>query len=196
MITVYITEGQTEVTLGRRGENLARDMVFPLDKLIEDYGEGTATLMVKRSQDTDAYPAATTQEDDGLHWVLNSADTAYKGLGKAEVFWYVDEQLAKSVVYNTWTDPDIGGVTETPPAPQAAWITQLLADIRAELDAEELVMDGKVATAKGYADDAKDYKNEASGFADAAAASAQEASNTLSATIYVDDNGNFQIKGE
>ena len=196
MITVYIPEGKTEISLGRKGENLVREIVFPLDKLIEDYGQGTATLMVKRSQDADAYPAAVTQADDGLHWAITNADTAYKGQGEAEVFWYIGEKLAKSVVYNTFTDKDIGGVTETPPQPYEAWIEQLLDDIDAKLETAQEAMDGKVDEAKGYADDAESYKDGASHYADSAAASASEASEILSATVYVGDDGNFYIRGE
>jgi hypothetical protein len=56
-------------------------IAFDLAYLIENYGNGTAVLAVKRSQDSSAYPAVVTQEDATLLWTVNETDTAYVGSG-------------------------------------------------------------------------------------------------------------------
>ena len=180
MNTVLIKVGRPDqtISLGRRGENEVTEVIFDLTYFVQTYGEGSAALLAKRSNDTDAYPVATTRTDNKVKWVVNNADTEYKGQGKAELFWYIDEKLAKSEVYLTWVDPDIGGVTETPPEPYEAWITAL-----------EDEMDDKLGSAQQAVTDAQGYANDALN-------SAQQADTILASTVYVGDDGNFYIRGE
>ena len=176
MVTIQADE-KTPIRLGRVGENEVTQVQFDLSELIKDYGDGTVTLMAKRSQDTDAYPVATTRNNTKMSWLVTSGDTAYKGQGKCELFWYVGNALAKSIVFVTIVEPDIGGVGEEPPQPYEPWIKAL-----------EDEMDEKIGTAQQAVTDAK-------GYADAAAASAQEAQTILASTVYIGNDGNFYIRG-
>jgi len=182
--------------LGKRGgETGATAVVFDLSQLIESFGNGNATLLAKRPTENTAYPCASEREGDSLTWTVSNADTYCVGYGRAELFWYVGEVLAKSVVFLTQITPDIGDEGEAP-QPYESWVTQLLEDIDDKNAAAQQIMDGKVSEAQGYANEAKGYKNQAKNSADAAAASATEAAQILDTTVYVGTDGKFYIRGE
>lgn len=129
-ILIVVGEEPQNIPLGRKGEKSIKCFDFDCSYLAEKYGAGTAMLVAKRSQDIDAYPIGATQANNIVSWVVSNADTAYVGQGKCELFWYVDNALAKSVVFGTWTEPDIGGVGETPPDPYVEYLEDLEAMIQ------------------------------------------------------------------
>lgn len=137
MITINVgTQSGCKIDLGIRGENEARQIAFDLSWLIQNYGNGVGVILVKRATDEEAYPAANiNQSGVTLTWVLSNVDTGVMGKGRAELFWYVDETLAKTIVYPTWVAPDIIGTSTEPPDPYDSWLEQLAeytAQIRAE----------------------------------------------------------------
>lgn len=190
MVTINIpTDGSvTRIPIGRRGENEATQIIFDVTHFIETFGNGSAVLLAKRSQDEASYPVAVVRDETTVTWLVNNADTAYQGNGKAELYWYVDDVLAKSLVYSTFVAEDIGDPTE-PPEPQQAWTEAFLAEVNEIISDAEESMDGKVTEAQGYADSASQS-------AEAAAESAQEAAEILANTIYIGNDGNFYIRGE
>lgn len=119
------------INIGRRGTYQTETIVFDVSKLIEKYGVGTAVLMVKRPKDTAAYPAMTTYEDGKVYWVVTETDTAITGYGECELFWYVDNGLAKTVIFSMNILRDIGETTEEPPDPYDTWV-DTLTDLGAE----------------------------------------------------------------
>lgn len=129
MKTINIVVGQTPqsygIVIGRRGENEATQLVFDVSSLISTYGSGTAVLMAKRPTDISAYPVTVTQDGATVTWTVTDADTAYKGRGECELFWYVGDVLAKSVVYRTTIGKDIGTTTEEPPDAYESWVETL-----------------------------------------------------------------------
>lgn len=114
-----------KITIGRRGTHGSEVVVFDLSYLIKVYGAGIAILMVKRPQDETAYPAVTTQSESSLTWVISDVDTTYKGSGECEIFWYVDDALAKSVIYPLIVMRDIGETVEEPPDAYQTWVDHL-----------------------------------------------------------------------
>lgn len=128
MIAVNVDSKTTTIPLGRQGENLARVIYFDLSEMIEEYGEGTATLMNKRVGDSVAYKCTTTQSGDLLTWMPTNTDTAYSGTGKCELRWVVGNVLAKSVTYKTTITPSITAETDLPASYQT-WYESLLAEI-------------------------------------------------------------------
>lgn len=121
------------ITIGRRASHGTERVVFDLSYLIKTYGEGVAELLVKRPVDSSAYPAITSQQDNTLTWIVSDVDTAYKGAGECEIFWYVDDGLAKSIIYPLTIMRDIGETTEDVPAGYQNWVDHLT-----ELGAETL----------------------------------------------------------
>lgn len=127
MITtnVIVSEKSESLDLGFRLENGVRAIVFDITYFIENFGAGDAQLLVKRSADSQPYPVALISGETEVGWVITNADTAYKGAGECELFWFIGEELAKSVKYPTWVADDIGDST-TPPDPQEGWVTALI----------------------------------------------------------------------
>ena len=177
MNTINVKVGETtdSINLGRRGENEATEVVFDVSSLVSTYGAGNPVLLAKRAQDSTAYPVSATSEEDSVTWLVNSADTAYKGSGECELYWYVGDVLAKTVVWSTWVSDDIGEEGEAP-QPQAEWVTQMLEQMQT------------------IADSAQDSADSASESADSAQASAEEAQTILNSTIYIGADGNFYIR--
>lgn len=154
-MTIDITVGKSkpEICIGRRGENNATEVRFDITSMIETYGDGTVTLYVKRKGDAEAYPATVERDGEIVTWTVSNADTAYVGYGAAELWYYVDNVLAKTVVYLTIVKEDIGEETGTPPDPYETWLDQMS---QYSQNAENAA-----AQAGGYADDAQTAAEEA-----------------------------------
>ena len=159
MVTVNITVGEKpqSIDLGTRLENEARLIVFDVSYLIKTYGQGTAVLMAKRSQDSTAYPVAVTQSGSEVAWLVTNADVQYKGQGEAELFWFISDTqdgLAKTIVYSTWVADDIGEEGEVP-EPFEPYFEQILNAVeRIEAMGEELLA---LYTHTVYVDDNGDF---------------------------------------
>lgn len=128
MIDVYATG--LSIDIGRQGENLARNIYFDLSDLIDNYGEGTATLVHMRPSDTAPYICEVERAGNFLIWAPTSTDTAYPGAGKCELRWVVGETLAKSIIYTTTIAPSITGA-EGVPDPYKSWYDAIIAYIEA-----------------------------------------------------------------
>lgn len=115
------------IRLGRRGETEATQIIFDVSSLIATYGDGSAVLLAKRPVDTAAYPVTVEQDGNTVTWIVSDADTSYKGQGEAELFWYVGDALAKSIVFTTHIDRDIGATTEEAPDAYQSWVDSLTA---------------------------------------------------------------------
>lgn len=163
MITVNVNQTTDKIYLGRRGETEARVIVFDVSDLIESYGEGTATLLAKRQGDSDPYPVNTVQSDSSVAWTISDSDSAVSGYGQCELFWYVGDTLAKSIIWQTWTDPDIGTEGEVP-QPYESWVQEVI-------DAAQLAEESAVEAAQ----------------------SVVEAQEVLASAVKVDSNGKFYI---
>lgn len=126
MIDVYATG--SSIDIGRQGENLARNIYFDLSDLINNYGEGTATLVHMRPLDKAPYVCAVTRSGTFLIWAPTSTDTAYSGSGKCELRWVVGDVLVKSIVYRTFVTESITG-DSTVPSEYESWYEALLEHI-------------------------------------------------------------------
>lgn len=106
-----------DIPIGRKGENLARAVDFSdiIAEIKKDYGDGgKIVVLVKRPNEDVPYPAAAIDESDGLTWTPTETDTAIAGRGNAEVDYYVDDVLVKSVLFTTYTHDSIGVSGDTP----------------------------------------------------------------------------------
>lgn len=117
-----------DIPIGRKGENLARVVDFSdiIAEIKKDYGDsGKIVVLVKRPNEDMPYPAAVVDESDGLTWTPTETDTAIAGRGNAEVDYYVDDVLVKSVLFTTYTHDSIGVSGDTP-EPGYDYMKQLL----------------------------------------------------------------------
>lgn len=157
------------IVIGRRGTYDTMQIAFDLSYLVESYGNGVAVLAVKRSQDSSAYPAVVTQEDNTLTWTVSETDTYYVGSGECQLMWYVDGGLAKTIIYPMVVMRDILQTAEEPPDGYENWIERLT-----ELGAET---QQNAQNAAQSASDASTAKDDAVTAKEAAEA-AQEAAET------------------
>lgn len=156
------TKGAT-IPIGRQGENDATVVVFNISALIAEYGDGAVVLLVRRNKETDPYPVVVERDGETATWTVSNVDTARVGIGACELFYYVNDVLAKSIVYTTVVRESIDGSTGTQPDPYESWIEELTA-----LGAETL-------TNATSAENAKDAAERAQGKAEDAQAAAEEA---------------------
>ena len=127
MITVKANDISI-LSLGRQGENLARQVVFDLSAWVEEYGPGVVELIAQRPGDDTPYPVAVRRDGESMLWDLTAADTAVAdGYGRCELRWYVGDILAKSKIWRTWVEPAMDTPSETtPPEPEKGWVDQVL----------------------------------------------------------------------
>jgi len=163
-VTVNNCTPQT-IVIGRRGTYDTLQIAFDLSYLVESYGNGVAVLAVKRSQDESAYPAVVTQGDNTLTWTVSETDTYYVGAGEAQLMWYVDGGLAKTIIYPMVVMKDILATSEEAPDAYQTWVDALIAEgaetLRNAQDAAQSASDAESAkddavTAKEAAEEAQE----------------------------------------
>ena len=141
MITVTPVNGT--IDLGREGENLARQVVLPLEDLAA--GKGHALLLHQRAGDSSPYPVDIRQEGNSLIWVVTNADTGAAGLGSAEVRWLGDDgQVIKSRIYHTVTQKALSD-PESPPEAYEGYVEAVAAIAR---DARNAAAESKALYAR------------------------------------------------
>lgn len=163
MIIINVdTDRGNLIELGRRGEYGVREIWFDLTYLIDSYGEGTATLSYVRPTENTPYIVNASQEDNRLAWNVDGTDTAFDGIGKCEIRWSVEGNLAKTIIYRTMVKQSLTG--ERPDSGEEDWYDKMIDYI-----------DDKVVDSQEYAQAAAQSASDASDSATAASASAQDA---------------------
>lgn len=192
----------TTLSLGRQGENLARQVVFDIRDLESLYGSGTVEVIHQRPGDAQPYPLAVQRDGTLVTWDVTATDTemsaatANERYGKCELRYYAGETLAKSQIWRTWVESAMDTPSETaPPEPEQGWVDQVLdakqtaekAAVDAKADADRaVVLAAEVAKNASQVMQNASYTNEAKEAAvlsaSEAAQSAQEAAE--SAAVY------------
>ena len=134
MLTIHAISGHT-ITLGREGENLARQVAFDVSEWRASYGDGTVSLIAQRSGDDESYPCNITVDGSTVKWEITAADTARSGYGKCELRYSVGDVLVKSETWHTYTSDAMGTPAPEPPEPQKAWVDKVLEAGQAAVDA-------------------------------------------------------------
>ena len=116
--------------LGKQGENNAVKITFPIQKWINEFGEGTAVLLVLRPEDETPYITTTTTDSGVVTWTVSSTDTAQAGIGKCELQYIVDETVVKSRIWQTVTLASLEDAGESPD-PESGWVADLIGEITA-----------------------------------------------------------------
>lgn len=93
----------SDIHLGRTGENDVEGVRFDVKDWPDLYGEGGSFVLVhQRPGDTQPYVCATAVGSSGcLVWVIQDVDVQYTGRGEAQLTYVVDSKVAKSVIYTT-----------------------------------------------------------------------------------------------
>lgn len=168
MQSIYAHPG-VHLALGRKGENVARQVVFDLRAWRAAYGDGAVSLCAKRAGDAEPYPCGVTQDEDTAVWVLRAADVDKPGWGNVQLSYYVGDTLAKSQTWRTLVAPSLCACGD-PGEVQQGWLDQAGKDAAA---AQQGAKDAQKAQ-KAAEDAAKAAKSSAEAAAGAAKA-AQDA---------------------
>ena len=97
------------ILLGRQGEKNVTRVEFDLLLFVQQYGEGTVQLYVRRAGETEVYPAEATRSGNTAVWDIGEEWTGKAGRGYCELQWYVGDKLAKSEVYRTEVETSLQG---------------------------------------------------------------------------------------
>lgn len=165
------------IPIGIRGETEATQVVFDVGSLEEAFGAGTIVFHVKNHPTASPYPVAVDYADSAAVWTVSSVDTQFVGYGKCELSYYADDTLAKSIVFRTRVEADIGLPSSTVPDPYDTWL-DVLSDLAADtqLNAQAAASSASDAeTAQGLAEDARDAAASAQGAAETAQGYAEAA---------------------
>ena len=151
MKTIDITVGTDRgpIPLGMQGESNVRQIRFDCAALTACYGNGTAALSHQRSQDTDPYPAAITQDGSTILWTVSNADTALtpgtSGHGACQLEWYTDSGLARTLVWETEVIRSLSDTLEAPPDAVEPWYRKLLDAVASHTVDEDRLADAVAA---------------------------------------------------
>lgn len=168
---IYTAVPGRAIPLGFLGENRVEAVVFDRSCWLTEYGPGTFELVHRRSQDTDPFPVAVTVSGGAVTWIPTESDTAYRGVGEAQLLFYTpDGKLKKSEIYQTVTARSLTSA-EDPPSPAQGWVEQVL---QAGVDAQLAQTGAETAqtaaeTAQGKAEDAQEAAENARDRAESAA---------------------------
>ena len=108
--------------LGREVENDVTEVTFDCSAWAEEYGDGTISLVYRRSADVEAYPITIVQDGATATWTISSTDLAYKGAGEAQLFYFVGDQIKAGYILKTMVQRSLTS-TQNPPEPWIPWVT-------------------------------------------------------------------------
>ena len=169
-----------KILIGRQAENNAIKVVFDLSFLIQNFGDGTAVLVHQRTKDNAPYIVTTQQDGSTLSWNVSQIDTAYVGVGQAELRWTVGDTLAKTIIYKTWTVKSITA-DEVMPDEYQSWYDAMIEYIdQLKVDSDARLAEA-VENARQSATDAAESATQADASADSAETSANQASQSATA---------------
>lgn len=125
--------------LGRRGENMARKVLFDLSDWYRKFGPGEVQLLAQRPGEDTPYPCDITVEGDNAAWVIRTADvhvvSSGGSYGRCELIYTVDGRIVKSEIWLTIIQESLGPLGSRPPEAQQGWVDQVLQAGRDTADA-------------------------------------------------------------
>ena len=188
MIDINIYESQTckTVSFGRKGENLARRVMFDISALIAEFGAGSFEWVIRRPNESTVY-IAVNKEQDGNTAILNltTTETAISGYGGLELRYYVDDVIVKTIVWRTSIAASLGGGDV--PDPIEDYIDQMREIAQDASESADAAGDSatqaavSATNAAGSATEAAGYAANAAASAGAAADSATDSAESASA---------------
>lgn len=118
------------INIGKQGENKATQVVFDVSEMIDTYGSGTAVVVVQRRGDLHPYELDnTSQSGDKVTWTVSNTDTAVYGTGRVQLFWTINDEVAKTVTYAFFVEEALSDPTDAPYVPDGGWISEKIGDL-------------------------------------------------------------------
>jgi hypothetical protein len=98
---------------------------------------------VRRCADESPYLSELSVDGTKATWTVTGADTAKSGHGKAQLAYYVGEQIAKTVVYTTYVAPSVEQ-GDVPPDPYESYLERMAeigAQVAASVEQAQAILD-------------------------------------------------------
>lgn len=121
-----LVKSGVEIDLGKRGEHLARCIVFDISGWQKTYGDGSVHLLHQRNGDKAPYPCVVETDGTFVRWLLSETDVDVAGRGRAELQYFVDEARVKSETWNTRTNRSMNNEGPIPEEPAENWLNTML----------------------------------------------------------------------
>lgn len=117
------------IEVGKQGENGATQVVFDVSEMVETYGSGTAYVVVQRRGDAEPYLLDnTSQSGNKVTWTVSNVDTDVYGTGRVQLFWMINEQVAKTVTYQFYVEEALHDPQDAPVVP-GGWISDEIGNL-------------------------------------------------------------------
>ena len=143
VIQVDCGAGPTTLKLGLQGENEVTAVEFDLGAFATEFGAGQPVLYVRRCADESPYLSELSVDGTKATWTVTGTDTAKSGHGKAQLAYYVGEQIAKTVVYTTYVAPSVEQ-GDVPPDPYESYLERMAeigAQVAASVEQAQAILD-------------------------------------------------------
>lgn len=105
---ILTTNNKKIIDFGIKGENLAKTITIDFSDWKETYGNGELRVFIQRNGEDVAYPAEITIQNSKASLPITSKETAIAGFGLMEIYYVVDTQIVKSVIWKTMVQPSLG----------------------------------------------------------------------------------------
>ena len=171
------------ICIGKQGENKAVCVRIDCRDTLSEH-EGASALIKVENANGVVYPGQAELTDGVLEWTITKSDTAYAGLGKAQIeISGVSGEIFKTAIMQTWVLESLQGAGETPD-PVQDWLEEAAEKLQAltgavdDAFAAASAADAAAADAilaAGDADDAADAANQAAATANAAIEASEQA---------------------
>lgn len=125
MIIDVGSDKSVTINLGRQGENAVTEVTFDFSAFYDEFGQGSIALVMQRTKVDEPYPIIMDVDGTYATWTVSSTDTAYKGTGKVQLFYIVNKQIKKSVIFKTRVEPSIE-TEDLPDDPYMSYLEQMV----------------------------------------------------------------------
>lgn len=136
MIVDVGSDKSVTINLGRQGENAVTEVTFDFSAFYDEFGQGSIALVMQRTKLDEPYPIILDVDGTEATWTVSSIDTAYKGTGKVQLFYIVNKQIKKSVIFKTKVEASIE-TEDLPDDPYLSYLEQMTAigaDVKSSAD--------------------------------------------------------------
>ena len=124
---IYKADGvHVTIPIGRVGERNVRTVEFDISDWITKFGEGSVSLLIRRSKEDVVYPALISRDGQTVTWNVSDTDTAVKGIGKGELIYTVNDKVKKGTVFNFMVSDALTGTSENPPEPYKTYVEKVV----------------------------------------------------------------------
>ena len=113
------------VDIGIQGENKARTNIFDITEFVENFGEGTLSILHQRPGEDYAYPVSFVLDGYLAIWKSRNSDLEIAGHGQLILQYEVDDIIVKTLIFTTVIHKSIGDEGDVP-EPIEPWVDEVL----------------------------------------------------------------------